>query len=291
MRGAQHSGSKSSIVEARITLSCPFAFSERFSAHSFHHVAIPTRVENAFKAYVYVPYSALSVAARLRSIQDPDDVVINPQGGFSMKKMERRGEASITMIEWRAAARIAEDRTLFHHGEERAAAFAGHHLVVEEVAMDHGWPLAVKYDILQRELAAADVSHDISSLHLSALMKLQIQAMTFTARAPEPLAQQSSPRKRAFQDTEPATAHCFRCGGGGHFPGDCTASSTTSGRIPAALAKGDGNKHAMVAPNGKQYCFSFARGKCNAGDSCSNYHGCSVCGDANHGAGRCKSAA
>lgn len=273
-----------------------FFYEEDFGAHYLRHIAIPAKVENAFKAYLYVPYSALSVSARLRSIQDDDDVFFNPQGKMSLRKMERKGEANITMVEWRASARIAEDRILFHHGVERAAAFTGHHLVVEEVAMEHGWSLAVKYDILQRELAAADVSHDVSSLHISALMKLQLQAMTLSARAPEPFVQQASPRKRAFQDTELptphkriASAHCFRCGGGGHFPGDCTASSTVSGRIPAALAKGPGNKHAMLAPNGKQFCFSFARGRCSAGDSCSNSHACSICGDANHGAGRCKS--
>lgn len=218
-----------------------------------------------------------------------------------MKKVDQRGKLSITMVEWRAAVRVAEERTGIHHGQEQAIALSEHHLIIEQIALEHGWTLAVNYDVSQCELTAIDVYHHLGSLHLEALMKLQLQAIAVTARAPEPLAQQSvaqqhSPRKRAFQEAEPsmprkciASAHCFQCSGGGHFPGDCTASSTTSGRTPAAFAKGANSKHAMVAPSGKQFCFSFARGRCNAGNTCSNHHGCSICGDTGHGAGRRKS--
>lgn len=130
--------------------------------------------------------------------------------------LQRAGRPFIE--EGRPKRRIQHHDAKVHHGEEQAAALAEHHLIVEQLAVEHGWSLAVKYDVSQRELAAANTAHHLGSIHLEAVMKLQLQVLSLTTRAPEPFThqQQSSSRKRTYQDTELpalrkriALAHCF----------------------------------------------------------------------------------
>lgn len=45
-------------------------------------------MESAFKAYLYVLYTALSIAARLHDMNEDDDVFINAQGGISQRKVD-----------------------------------------------------------------------------------------------------------------------------------------------------------------------------------------------------------
>jgi len=85
---------------------------------------------------------------------------------------------------------------------------------------------------------------------------------------------------------------CFRCGAVGHFPGDCSSSSTVAGKQCYAVAKGPNlkTKHSLLAQDGRQFCFNFARfGTCRFGSGCSNFHGCSICQSSSHGAGSCNS--
>jgi hypothetical protein len=82
-----------------------------------------------------------------------------------------------------------------------------------------------------------------------------------------------TPRKRQ-------RSHCFQCGGSGHFPVKCKAEQTVSGKPTTALVPNAKSKHAMLAPNGKQFCFGWAwNSSCTFGDTCSNFHGCSICGE------------
>lgn len=97
-------------------------------------------------------------------------MVLNASGSWTVKSVPRNDECRITPIEWRSAARVVEDRMHVHHGDERAEMFKLHHLVVEGIAISHTWDLAVEYDMSQRELAAADWSHNLGLLDQTALI-------------------------------------------------------------------------------------------------------------------------
>src|ERR1700722_7994885 len=119
--------------------------------------------------FEYVPYTALSHVARLKAAQGEEDFVINGLGGLTAKGLDRKTERQIQMVDWQAAAHVAEDRIRAHHGDERAEALAAHHRIVTDLAHLHGWRTAVEYDIQQRELVAFRPAHDLSTLDSMAL--------------------------------------------------------------------------------------------------------------------------
>ena len=228
----------------------------------------------------------------MKAARGEEDFVFNSLGGLTVKSLDRRNEKLISTVDWHAAACAAEERICFHHGDACAAAFAAHHKLVMDLGRSHGWDIAMEYDVQQREVTALNPSHDLSSLDMAAL----------TLIATHPVLHQSatlasSPSKR----TLPAEnfiqgpkkwirTHCFRCGASGHFPADCKADQTAAGKLTATLAQNDKSKHTMLAPNGKQFCFNWARNSyCLFSDACSNFHSCSICGEPSHGAGSYKS--
>ena len=101
------------------------------------HSAIPLKVDEAFKNFRYVPYSSLSLAARLKAARGEEDIVFNAQGGLTIRSLDRRNEKSISTVDWHAAARAAEERIRFHHGAGRAEAFAAHHKLVMDLGRSH----------------------------------------------------------------------------------------------------------------------------------------------------------
>jgi hypothetical protein len=249
-------------------------------------------VDEAFKNFRYVPYTSLTLAARIKASRGEEDIVFNAQGGLTVKSLDRRNEKSISAVDWHAAARAAEERIRFHHGDSRADAFAAHHRLVMDLGRSHNWDVAMEYDVQQREVAALNPSHDLSSLDMAAFTLIATRSVMHQ------VAPSSSPPKRSFpSDTLSSQAprkrqrsHCFRCGGSDHFPADCKADQTVAGKPTAAVAPNAKSKHAMLAPNGKHFCFGWARNSsCRFGDACANFHGCSICGESNHGAGSCKS--
>jgi hypothetical protein len=243
--------------------------------------AIPPKVNEAFKAYKYVPYTAMSHLARLRAARGEEDYMVNAQGGLTAKGLDRRDENQIEWPDWQAAAHAAEDCIREHHGEVRAKAFASHHRTVMDLTRLHGWKVAVEYDIQQREAAAFNPAHDLTSLDLQAFTLIANRRPAKRAGSPE---ESDSPMRKKRQSP------CFRCGLGGHLPADCRASTTTAGKPLVAIARGAKSKHGLLAPNGKQFCFNWARASsCVHGSQCTNFHGCSLCGDRGHGAGRCRS--
>ena len=235
-----------------------------------------------------MPYTALTHAARLRASRGEEDFLINSQGGLTAKGLDRRNEHLISTIDWQGAARAVEERVREYHGPARGDAFAAHHQVVMDLARMHGWSAAMDYDIQQRELAAANHTHDIGTLDSAAFTLIATRA------APSQSASQFPKRPHASDELDPfpkrqRPACCFRCGVKGHFPSDCKSNLTTAGKPVASVARGSKSKNGLLAPNGKQYCFSWARSSsCTYNDSCANYHGCSLCGDKGHGAGLCR---
>ncbi|KAJ7435635.1 hypothetical protein FB451DRAFT_1062411 [Mycena latifolia] len=139
--------------------------------------AIPPKVEEAFKNYRYVPYIALSLAARNKAANDEDNMVLSYTGTFTIKGLDRRGEKSINTVDWYAASAVAEERIRFHHGKERGDAFAAHHRIVMDLGRSHSWEIAMEYDVQQRYLAAQDPRHDLTGLDANALTSALILSL------------------------------------------------------------------------------------------------------------------
>ena len=255
-------------------------------------VAIPTKVEEAFKAFRYVPYVALTPAARQRAARGEEEFTFNIQGGIVAKGLDRRNEKSISAVEWYAASHAAEELTSFYHGKSREEDLTAHHRHVMDLACSHTWEVAMEYDIQQREAVARNPVHDLSTIDHAALTIIA----TRIALAPT-LQQSSSPPKRP--SVEPALSVskkkqrtdcllCFQCRGSAHFPADCKADRTCAGKPVAPLAPNAKSKHALLSPNGKPYCFNWAlSASCKFGSKCANTHGCSLCNEPSHGAGGC----
>jgi hypothetical protein len=94
-------------------------------------------VDEAFKNFHYVPYSSLTLAARIKASRREEDIVFNAQGGLTVKSLDRRNEKLISAVDWHAAAHAAEEHIRFHHGNSRADAFAAHHSLVMDLGRSH----------------------------------------------------------------------------------------------------------------------------------------------------------
>lgn len=259
-------------------------------------IAIPPKVEEAFKLYRYVPYTTLTHAARSKAfLHGEDSSFVFTSDGLMAKGLDRSNELLVSTVDWIAAAKAAEERTTHYWGPERGAALVLHHLVVLDIGRTHGWSVAMHYDVQQRELAHANHEHNLEGLDIAALT-LANNKVAYTispAPHPAPAAKRSapsdfptSPRKKL---NAAISSHCFHCGTSGHLPADCTSETTTAGKPVAALATGARSKHALASPSGKHFCFNWASGSsCSFGSACKNAHLCSLCGDTSHGAAGCR---
>jgi hypothetical protein len=256
--------------------------------------AVPPKVDEAFKAFRYVPYTALTLPARQRAARGEEDFIINAQGGITAKGLDRRSERHINVMDWLTSAKAAEDRTRRHHGDERADALMAHHSIVQSLSTTHGWPIAVEYDIQQRELVAENPAHDFCTLDTASLTIIATRRVpaSCTNHLPSSLKRSASSEPPLSSPRKKHRSYCFRCGLPGHLPADCKSDSTTAGKPTAAFARGAKSRHALAAPDGRQFCFSWARSSsCSYSSACTHFHGCSICGDHSHGAGSCKSCA
>ncbi|KAF8949731.1 hypothetical protein BDZ97DRAFT_1306848 [Flammula alnicola] len=261
-------------------------------------IPIPPKVDEAFKAFKYVPYSSLTSSERLKAARGEEEMVISASGGFLLKGLDRRNERSISFIDWVAAARAAENRTRMYQGDRRADALASHHMVVQTLAQSHGWPTALEYDINQREAAALHPAHDLTGLNSTALTLISTRTTSFSAaQSSSPskrgavVLEDHSPRKHARTEDSAPSRHCFRCGATGHFPADCSASTTVAGKPCLTVATGLKSRNTLLTAEGRQFCFGFARsGSCRFGHTCSHSHSCSICYSTSHGAASCRNA-
>ncbi|KAG2128360.1 uncharacterized protein EDB93DRAFT_1268396 [Suillus bovinus] len=111
------------------------ALSLHKSVSTVVRIAIPLKVEEAFKQYRYVPYTALTHAARSKAfLRGEDSAFIFTQDRLAAKGLDRANELLIVTVDWIAAAKAAEDRTLHYWGEARASALVSHHLVVLDIS-------------------------------------------------------------------------------------------------------------------------------------------------------------
>ena len=126
-------------------------------------------MEEAFRLFQYMPYTSLSTLAPVKASCSEDKVILNLSSGFSVKLLDQCNKKSISVVEWHAAARVAKERTRFHHGEAQANTLALHHKVVMDLGRTHSWEVTVEYDIQQHELSLLNPTHDLSSLDAMAL--------------------------------------------------------------------------------------------------------------------------
>ena len=265
-------------------------------------LGIPPKIDDAFAKGRYVPYTSLTLAARLKAARGEEEFIINAQGGLTAKGPDRRDENTIMLVDWLGAANAAEERTRFHHGDARADALAKHHRNVTNIARKASWSFAVEYDIKQRELAGEFPQHDLSTLDLDCITMLGISkrveaspksqqgasssaSSTNAGKRKRANSSSGSPRKRSAQ-------LCFRCGFAGHMPDACKAETTSAGQPVAPLNSTARSKNSLMGPNSKPFCFSWAKdSSCTFGDNCRNHHACSLCGSSTHGAADCRARA
>lgn len=188
-----------------------------------------------------------------------------------MKGLDRHNKRAISALDWHAAAKAAEDCICFHHREGRAMVFAAHHRIVMDLGQTHGWDIAMEYNTQQRELAALNLKHDLSSLDAIGLTLIATKPLP-TVAAPQ--SSPPSPKHPLSTDTSMAPAkkqlclHCFHCGSPGHLPSNCRAATTMAGRPTAPVTTNGKGKNTLLAPSGKQFCFSWAKGSsCSFGDT------------------------
>jgi hypothetical protein len=73
-------------------------------------LATSPKVDEAFKAFKYVPYSSLMHTARLKASKGEEEFIVNAQGGLTAKGLDRREEKAISLSDWLGASKAAEDR-------------------------------------------------------------------------------------------------------------------------------------------------------------------------------------
>ncbi|KAG1724731.1 hypothetical protein EDB19DRAFT_1834063 [Suillus lakei] len=100
---------------------------------------IPPKVEEAFKSYHYVPYMALTHTARSKAYLRGEELsFVFTQDGLMAKGLNRSNEILISTVDWIAASKAAEERTLHHWGVDRESALVSHHLVVLNIGQTYG---------------------------------------------------------------------------------------------------------------------------------------------------------
>ncbi|KAJ7140480.1 hypothetical protein C8R43DRAFT_1017235 [Mycena crocata] len=259
-------------------------------------VVLSPKVEDLFRDWKYVPYPALTPAAREVAARGDDEysAVYVGEGGmtFRAKSVSRKNETSISSSEWHAAAELAEDKIHQYHGNERATALRKHHGFVTNLSVQYSHKVAMLYGIKQRDMLYSDLKHDISTLDGNCLL-----LCTHIARSQSDsstgISSGSTSRKRSVVDLsddeeqvnslksskqKANQSHCFRCGYFGHLAANCKSETTIAGKPCATLAGNPRFKHALRAQNGKEFCFRFASfSNCSSGNSCDRIHRCSIC--------------
>ncbi|KIK31863.1 hypothetical protein CY34DRAFT_102623, partial [Suillus luteus UH-Slu-Lm8-n1] len=78
--------------------------------------------------------------------------------------------------EWLTASRAMEEHITALHGASRGTAFVSHHKVILELTSLHECDIIHEYDIMQRELAVQNPTHDLTDLDMNALTLVATQA-------------------------------------------------------------------------------------------------------------------
>lgn len=215
---------------------------------------------------------------------------------FQEASFKANDDRGMPQSAWSGAFNVLVREIEKYHGAFRASRYRMHKEICDGLLGRWGdWHTVLEYDIAQREAAVADPRHDLGLMNNDAMTGIMADpawrrlhfaapvtpAPTATAKRAAPVLSSMPAAKRAQTGTRPG--HCFRCGAPGHLPSACTAESTITG-IPCA-ARAPRGRNGLLGPNGPAVCFKFASGLACAG--CAFYHGCTLCGETGHGAGKC----
>jgi hypothetical protein len=168
-----------------------------------------------------VDYSLLTRAAREKASRDDESLVV--AGGrveMRSKAMNLKTKGAMEQIEWIAAAKTVEERTLTYHGLARSAPLKVHRRNVMEVARTYNWDTARVYDAKTRELMASDSRHDPSPINQS--LVLQANA-AFERKKMAALVQQS----HGFRG--PASTHTSYASQGAAYSGPFPSTPSATG--------------------------------------------------------------
>ena len=77
----------------------------------------------------------MSATARRKALEGEEEMVLTASGGLTAKGLSRREKKSLRLENWLAAARLAEDLTLIHHGARRTDALADHQRLLSPVKL------------------------------------------------------------------------------------------------------------------------------------------------------------
>lgn len=257
--------------------------------------AAQARIREAVRLNKYVPYDQFGWNAYNSKDNRPaEELTLTPQGIWMLRGFSKDRERSLPLTEWLAASAAMEKLVREIHGNTRGDYLAQHNQNVTNLARRASWQAALEYDIQLREAWVADPSMDISVVDTERWQLIVTDLLCQSMNSPAKRSLHSYPdsSSRPAKRSRLFSSHCFRCGHVGHLPGSCTASTTITNRPAATIRSGARSKHALVGPNGRSYCFTFAKGEqCMYGASCVNYHGCSICGEQVHGAASCPAVA
>ncbi|KAG6878982.1 hypothetical protein C0992_006117 [Termitomyces sp. T32_za158] len=141
-------------------------------------------------------------AARSKALSGVEELTILATG-LVARGLDRSAERGISTLEWAEASSIAEQRVRHYHGADYADALASHHSLVMKLGYFHGWSVAVRYDIQQREAAAADPTHDLSTLDATALSLITSQMASQAAAHLQALMPGMAKRPTSGPDSPP----------------------------------------------------------------------------------------
>lgn len=178
------------------------------------------------------------------------------------KPTDHAKDKAILMQDWCSTSIAVEREVRRIHGDQYADALQDHYQIVLGIATYWSWAVAVEYNIEQHELVYINKSHDYSSLdHTCVTAIVECQAL----QAAKGLQTLSSPLKHCLGDELvslspkcPRGINCFYCGAPGHLPSSCSAPMMIAGKLAAPLMPNVRSPQALQAPDGSQYCFSFA---------------------------------
>ena len=279
----------------------------------FVTVRAPTQVERAVREGLFIPLTELTHTKRQEAVTETEALVLGVDGSLKVRPLDSKGQERISQMDWLAASEALVGVIRSIHGDAMADIFEAHFTVCRRIVLENSFEVAVRYDIQQRNIFAFDGRHDFSTLDTNALSVVvstlqteRMEALHFalrgvqtpcgvpTRRNPWGNAEVPNQSKRPRLQQPSTQRYCFRCGKLDHLPITCKEENTITGRAVAPFCTKSSSRNALLAPSGKSYCFHFARGNgCrfeNHPNGCNNYHGCSICGESSHGAGKCPAA-
>jgi hypothetical protein len=260
--------------------------------------AIPHSVETTVARGHYVSYSSMVSGSNSMA---SDATFTFTAEELALSKPNRQADLEITFAQWTGArtAVVSVTKCLRPNAVERLEI---HNANIEHVHRTLGWEIAVRYDRHERETLASDPCMDIAPLNNDTVQMITNQIMmAWLTTITQPIASHSGAgQKRPAPSASGGggkrarttigigagpSGHCFRCGRSGCRPSTCSATSTVSGHACAPLDTTGKSPDALIGPNGKPFCLSFAIGRCTS-TNCLRHHTCSICTGA-HGAGSC----